>query len=168
MATALSHCPVGSAIHLPQAGIQGAYRLSHCTLSVLGLLILRCLPTSDKTYKFQLRLGCLVRIITCFNILSIRIKTYVSNNLFIQATFSVQFATARVRLAHHGLHGAEEETGGERLAFKLTRRKAKVTLYLKVGLSISAISILELNWDCLKMDEMHFCHMGRPIQFLSY
>ena len=58
-----------------------------------------------------------------------------SNNLFIQATFSVQFATARVRLAHHGLHGAEEETGGERLAFKLTRRKAKVTLYLKVGLS---------------------------------
>ena len=39
-----------------------------------------------------------------------------------------------MRLAHHGLHGAEEDfTGGERFTFKLTRRKSKVTLYLKVG-----------------------------------
>jgi hypothetical protein len=45
--------------------------------------------------------------------------------------FSLRFATARVKLPHHGLHGADEETG-ERFAFKLTRR-AKVTLYLKVG-----------------------------------
>lgn len=42
-----------------------------------------------------------------------------------------KFATARVRLPHHGLHGAHGETG-QRLAFKITRR-AKVTLYMKVG-----------------------------------
>ncbi len=42
-----------------------------------------------------------------------------------------KFATARVRLPHHGLHPADEETG-LKFSFKLTRR-SKVTLYMKVG-----------------------------------
>ena len=53
-----------------------------------------------------------------------------AGQLFIFPKPESRFATAKVKLPHHGLHGAEEETG-ERFAFKLTR-KSKVTLYLKV------------------------------------
>eukprot|EP00095_Tigriopus_kingsejongensis_P008460 maker-scaffold18_size714446-snap-gene-2.11 protein:Tk08460 transcript:maker-scaffold18_size714446-snap-gene-2.11-mRNA-1 annotation:"---NA---" len=40
-----------------------------------------------------------------------------------------KFASARVKLPHHGLHSAEEETGMS-LTFKITR-KSKTTLYMK-------------------------------------
>ena len=42
-----------------------------------------------------------------------------------------KYATARVRLPHHGIHSAVSDTNLP-MTFKLTRR-SKVTLYLKVG-----------------------------------